>query len=193
MGLSEQQKLLRFLEQRNDIIDQLDCCSLTKEEFLQENVRLLQVHNIRPFAVIQTFEQGMLNYQYYNTMAKLEQREYECKRLMGRQREAQFHKNKRDNYYCEKDKSLMGLLVATAFLDVEAYYIEVHSKRLQGNILEIIVKSREKAVFHTMNAKIIEVLREMNCLSDHMRLSCIDSYVNERSFAKAVRPEMTMR
>lgn len=187
MSLTERQKLLSFLEQRNHIIEQLDCCSLTKEEFLEENVRLLQVHNMRPYGVIRTFEEGMLNYQYYNTMAKLEQRAHECARTMGRQREALFHSNKRDNYYCEKDKALLGLLLATAFLDVEAYYITVHSKRLQGQVFEVVIKSREKAVFHSMNKKIRSALCDAGCFQKDCKTSCIDTYVNDRSHvAKAL-------
>ena len=60
-----------FFEKRHSLIIQFNNGDLTKKEFLQENFNFITSLNIKPFIKIDSFEKGMFNYQYYNSLAKL--------------------------------------------------------------------------------------------------------------------------
>ncbi len=179
----EKDLLERFFERRNQLIDRLTAGEIDKNIFLKENLLLIRQWDIRPYGEIHTFLAGMYNYQYYNILAKEAhiivtrwQDHPKKKRLCSRQRSL------RDSYYSEKDKATMGILTAVGYRNVEAYYIEMNSKRLNDRLFEIHLQDYEKAVLHSMNEMILEELKKNGVFDEKVRPSLIDTYVNRNYY-----------
>lgn len=174
---SEADSLKRFIKKRNEIIEKLDKGVINKDEFLEENYILLNRLSMKPFLRIDTVEKGIYNYQYYNILAKYHNNlanENKGKNIKTYKREI----NKVNNYYYEKDRVVLDTLELMNYKDIESYYIELYSKRLKNSIFEIVLKNYEKAIFHSMNKKIADILIEKNILKNDIRQSKIHSYVN---------------
>jgi len=62
---------------------------------------------------------------------------------------------------------------------MEAYYIDMQSERLRGKLYEIYIKNYEKAILHSMDEEIKNILIKNNVFSEDIRKSVIDDYVNQ--------------
>ena len=174
---SESESLKQFIKKRNEIIGKLDEGKISKDEFLEENYILLNRSSMKPFLKIDTVEKGIYNYQYYNILAKYHNglaNDSKGKNMKVYKREI----NKVNNYYYEKDKVVLETLKLMEYEEIEAYYIELYSKRLNNSIFEIVLLNYEKAIFHSMNKNIADILIEKNILKNDIRQSKINSYVN---------------
>ncbi|BFT66695.1 hypothetical protein GAI15033_12710 [Parvimonas parva] len=168
-----------FFKKRNELIQELSDKKIDKITFLEKNYELVQNLNMKPLLNISSLEEGMYNYQYYNILAKF----FKQKSTLYSNNKKKLKKyteniQKSNNYYAEKDKHLLKMI---DFLDenfTESYFIDMHSKRLNNSLFEIVVKNVEFAIFHSMNEEILKKLKEKNIFIDEIRISKINEYVN---------------
>lgn len=170
-----------FFDNRSSLIVQYKNGDISKTEFLEYNFDLVKEMNVEPFKVIDSYEKGMYNYQYYNVLAK-----YYTK-LASDLRKAEkddkyyiYYKNMGNNYYNEKDNATVQLLRFLDFKGVEAYFIDVKSQFLQNKLYEIVLLNYEEAIFHSKSYWLLQVLKEEGIFIDGMKTSLIDGYINER-------------
>lgn len=170
-------RLEEFIERRTELIDRLDAQQISKAHFIMENFLLIDRLSMVPFLQVMNYEQALYNYHYYNHLAKY------WNNIAQEQKRKNFKKsqkswNKSRNYYAEKDKSIRSMLELQDMNMVEAYYISMHSKKLQNNLVEIVLKDKKQCILHTMNQDIITFLKQKEVLAEEQRKSLIDSYVN---------------
>lgn len=175
--LSDNDKLKKVLDARSRLIDDLDRCVLTKKQFQDENYRILTRYQMKPYAVIETPEQGIYNYQFYNTMAKEYQRRLQCAQ---HRKKASLEQAVR-NYFCMKDDCIRQMLHLCAHEPVEAYLVHAASAGMKNRLLEIVFLRREKVILHTLNPKILSQVRRMGIFRPQVRVSLINNYVNSQN------------
>ena len=101
MNMTQQEALINFLEKRKELILRLENKRLNKESFLDENYFLIRRFGLKPYMQPKTREECLLNYQYYNCLAKENLRfSLTSKNLKKRK----LYDNKAQNYYNEKIK-----------------------------------------------------------------------------------------
>lgn len=171
MSTYETRLLNKFIGMRNKLIDELDAGKIDKKKFLFENYMLLTRLNIKPFSEANTIEKCVYNYQYYNTLAKYAKAFPAKKSLKGSLDQV-------NRYYNEKDKTIVALLQNKDVGRVLAYPIKLNSLSLNNRLIEIILLDYEKLVLHSMNEEIKRILIENNSYENKVRLSIINSYVN---------------
>lgn len=174
--LSERDKLRRVLAERNRLIDKLDRRLLTKEEFHSENYRTLCRWQMKPYPVIRSLEEGIYNYQYYNTLAKEWQRRAGCAPEKNRTR---FVREIR-NFFCMKDACILQMLQLDQNERIEAYFVHTASIGLRNRLLEIVYPDREKIVLHTLSPDILQTVQRMGVFTTIIRRSRIHDYINTR-------------
>lgn len=178
MFLSEKEKLDKFLYLRNYYIDLLESKAINKLEFNHKNNEIFEKINLRPFTVLDSFEKALFNYNYYNSKAKLAHEDYKFYMESGNKRKAKIANNNKINFYTMKDIAIESMLLLEQFLDIEAYYIHMHSKNLSTEIYEILFYKKERVILHTKNPKIKKLLHTNNCFSEDIKDSLIASYIN---------------
>ncbi|QQK07489.1 DUF6648 family protein [Miniphocaeibacter halophilus] len=174
---SERELLNLFIQKRNDLIDQLDKGKINKEVFLENNYALLDRLSMKPFLKIDTVEKGIYNYQYYNILAKYHNNlanKYKEKDKKRYKKEI----NKTNNYYYEKDRIILEILELVEYKNIDCYFIEMHSNRLNNNLFEIILNNYEKTILHSMNTDILNKLKRKGVFNNAVKKSKIDLYVN---------------
>jgi len=170
-----------FLNRRSSLIFEFESGNINKRQFLEYNYDLVMRMNIKPFLRIDNFEMGMYNYQYYNVLAKyFTMLAKEVKETNRRQRYYRYYLNKGNNYYHEKDKAALNLLNYLKFEGVEAYYINLNSKRLDDNLYEIVLLDYKEAIFHSKSNWLLNILKEKGVFFKNKRTSLIDEYINEK-------------
>lgn len=172
--LSERDKLKRVLEERNRLIDRLDAAALTKQEFHSENYRSLQRWQMKPYPVIDSLEQGIYNYQYYNTLAKEAQRRAG---LLADNKRKKLLSDIRNYFHC-KDDCIRQMLAICADEPVESYFIVTESNMMRDRLLEIVFLKREKFILHTLDPQIVRSVKKMGIFLPGIRLSKIHAYIN---------------
>lgn len=178
MYKSEKDKLDRFIELRNIYIDLLENKSINKKEFNHKNNEIFKMINLRPFVVLDSFEKALYNYNYYNSKAKIDMENYNRHRNSKNNRKAKIALNNTSNNYCLKDESVMAMILLEDPKYIEAYYINMHSKKLSDQIFEIYFTNKDRIILHTKNIKIKKILEDLGCFDKNLRESLISSYVN---------------
>lgn len=168
-----------FANNRAMLIDMLEEGKLDKREFLIQNVELMRRFSMSPYSSISCFEEGIFNYQYYNVLAKFYAMQHSelPMRKKGSRRERELM-NKIANYYREKDRATLMLLEWINYEGIEAYYIEMNSKSLDGVLYEIYCSQFEKAILHSKSPEIKKRLEEHRAFSLEKRTSRISEYIN---------------
>ncbi len=170
----------QFYERRSFLIKQYEMGDLTKREFLEENFDSVRRLNLKPFSRIDSFEKGMFNYQYYNSLAKYYRMlAKDIKNTRKHHRYYQYYFNKGNNYYHEKDKATLNIIKFIDFEGVEAYFIKVESKGLRDKLYEIVLHDYKEAIFHSKAEWLRNILEEQGVFSHKKRKSLIDDYINE--------------
>ncbi|MDO5714326.1 MAG: hypothetical protein Q4Q07_07830 [Tissierellia bacterium] len=171
----------KFFEHRSSLIMQYNNGDITKKEFLQYNFNFMGQLNCGPFTRIDSYEKGMYNYQYYNGMAKYYRMlAKEVRNTKKHNRYYNHYLNIGNNYYHEKDQSILGLLKFLNYENVCAYTIKVDSKALKDQLYEIVITDRKEAIFHSKALWLKEILREEGVFDEEVRTSKISEYINER-------------
>ncbi len=169
-----------FFKRRSYLIKELEDGKITKKQFLEHNYNLVRRANMRPFLRIDTYEMGMYNYQYYNVLAKYyKMLAKESKNSKRSSKNYKDYINKGNNYYNEKDKATLALLEFLGFENMEAYYIDMNSRSLNGELFEIVLLNYEEAIFHSKSKKILAILKDKEIFEDRIKKSKIDKYINE--------------
>lgn len=168
-----------FFEKRNELIKDLSLGKIDKILFLEKNYNLIKDLNMKPLLNISSIKEGMYNYQYYNILAK-----YFRQKASLYSNNKKFKKkytenmNKSNNYYIEKDKQLFEIIKLSKSSDLESYFVKMHSKKLNNNLFEIVLKNTDFAIFHSINVKILNLLKERCVFLNEIKESKIDKYVN---------------
>lgn len=173
--MTQQEALINFLEKRKELILRLENKRLNKESFLDENYFLIRRFGLKPYIQPKTREECLLNYQYYNCLAKENLRfSLTSKNLKKRK----LYDNKAQNYYNEKDKATKRMVELTEGTDMEAYYIVTSSRRLDNVLFEIYIRSIPFVILHSMNKEIRAILSCKHSFLQEKKKSRIHNYVN---------------
>lgn len=175
----EKKKLDLFEDWRIESIELLTDQKIDKDEFLERNYKFLVDLGLKPFSKIYDLEEAIYNYQYYNIMAKFaNSKAFKFQNSPKKKKVYTKLINDRENYYYLKDLATSSLIEIVGFENIDAYFINLRSKRLTGQIFEIKVKNCDKLILHSKNKKILEKLRCNSAFCEEIRESLIDSYVN---------------
>lgn len=165
---------------RLELIEQLELGELSKEDFIMENYQMMQPYQKVSYE-ISSVEEGILKYHYFNTMAKKLMLEADAIEFKNPNK-CENLRDKAFDFYLKKDKITLKMLEFVEFKEVEAYFIHMKSKSLEGLIYEIRFNSHEKVVLHSKDRKILYKLKEANCFFDERMASVIDDYVNTKIY-----------
>jgi hypothetical protein len=170
--------LTQFFKNRDHLIDLYGNGDMTKTEFVEENYKFIMSLNFEPFTDEKlSSEECLYNYQYYNILAKYENLQSQEFGVFD-QRSIDAHKEKEFEYYALKDEATLKLLECVRYKNVEAYFLNVESNRLCGQLFEIVFRDIHRAIFHSMNLKILKKLRNHGVFSPVYKDSVIHAYVN---------------
>lgn len=179
--MSTDRDLLKmFIDERNRLIEKLDRKEIGKEEFILENMRIIDTYSMKPYPEIENSEQGLYNYHYYNILAKHHNNKaVACRNDRRGRKRRKLEFGRRDNYYREKDKVIMELLKITEDENIDAYFIDIDSKRLRNGLMEIVLKDVDKAILHSLDEDIYRYLKRRGVFREGMKRSIIHDYVNK--------------
>jgi hypothetical protein len=175
-----EQNISLLCEKRRALIHELERGNLNKEHFILENYEMLKSIKYVDLAV-NTVDEGILKYHYFNTMAKMkmlaadevEYRDPEgCKTL----REAAYE------LYTKKERITLGLIELKGFQNISAYYIDLNSKALCGQVFEIVIRDLDYAILHSRDRKVLFKLKSAGCFEDCVKPSLIHDYVNTKVY-----------
>ena len=178
--IKEIEKLKQFETFRKESIDLLEESKVDKETFLSKNLSFLEKLNLKPFTTINTVNEALYNYHYYNLLAK--KSNLDAQKVIHNVRKKKIYIkyiNQRENYYHLKDMATLRLIEILKYENIESYYIILKSNRLKGEIFEIYVKNMYQAILHSKSKLNWEKLKEHEVFVDEERQSLIDSYVNK--------------
>ncbi len=171
-------KLQKYFNYRQALIDQYAKGDMTKKEYLKKNLDAVLSLNIAPFKNIDTVEKALFNYQYYNAMAK----EAKIDAAYASNSEyAYCLREKADYYYSKKDAATLKILRLLDFKGINAYFINVKSKYLKGKLFEIVLLEHNM-ILHSSNSVILNQLRNECIFDEHTKKSVIDSYINQKYY-----------
>lgn len=170
-----------FFANRSSLIIQYANGDISKKEFLEYNFDFVQEMNLKPFAKIDSYEKGMYNYQYYNTIAKYYTMLANDIRRSGKHSKYySYYKHMGNEYYHEKDKSTIQLLRHLEFKNVEAYFVKVESKYLKDKLYEIVLLDYKEAIFHSKSLWLLDILKKEGVFLEGKKKSLIDEYINAK-------------
>ena len=171
-------ELEKFFEKRDGLINKYSNGELSKQDFLRSNFNHMKNSKIKPFSTIDSYEKGIFNYQYFNSIAKYYK--MMASNIKGRNKKKVYYIEQMDIYYQRKDFSILKLLNYLDFKNTEAYYINTNSKFLDNKLYEIVLKDYEFAIFHSKSRWLISELKKKGIFKDAKRNSIIDDYINEK-------------
>ena len=191
-----QNKFEKFLQHRQSLLYQYKMGDLTKNEFIDENFYTIESLGIEPFKRIDNVKKAIYNYQYYNVLAKYYYRKDKDFPMGSKQRSSYLAQS--DSFYYEKDLVTMTLLKLLDFKNVDAYFVNVKSKKLQNKLFEIVISDpdvlyeintlsapyggmeADNLILHSKNGRILAMLREAGVFRDKKMTSLTDSYINQK-------------
>ena len=174
-----EEKLEDFIIFRNELIDQLDHGKINKFDFIRKNYEYISKYEVNPYGVIESVSAAAFAYQYFNSKAKY---------YLSKAFEIDF-KDPEEAYelrevgfenYEYKNNVIKKVLELIDYKNVEAFYIEMNSKALEGELFEIVLLDYEKMIFHTKDLLILNRLKKHNCFSKEIRESLISEYINKK-------------
>lgn len=170
-----------FFEHRDSLIIQHMNGDITKREYLELSYKHIIDKKIKPFQMIDSYEKGMYNYQYYNMMAKYHRTV--AQEIKDNGKHISFYEKYLDEanyFYNEKDKTSFRLLRFLKYENVEAYFIKMESSLLKDKLYEIVLKDYEFAVLHSKCEWLKTALEKEGVFLPYKKTSVIDYYVNQR-------------
>ena len=175
-----EQDIRQLCFKRIELIEQLELGTLSKEAFIMENYQLMSPFQKVNYDVT-SIDEGVIKYHYFNTMAKklmieADGLEFKDPKSCDKLRQTAY------DFYLKKDKITLSLLEYVDFKGVEAYFIHMKSRTLDGVIYEIRFNTCEKVVLHSRDRKILYKLKEAGCFSEEPVASVIDVYVNTKAY-----------
>lgn len=178
--LEEKQLIESFFKNRDQLIDSLEKGSISKQEYVEMSYEYITSNNLQPFNDSDlTVEKGILNYQIFNTLAKYSMIRYEDEKFKNPSYARKFLGDS-DKFYDMKDKLTMKLLEHINYKGLRAYFVNVRSESLNGELFEIVLSDVDRAVFHSMDKRMLHRLRTNNVFEEGIQMSIIDKYVNTK-------------
>ena len=171
------EKLLLFENHRDFLIDKLETKEIDKAEFVVENYNFFIQSDLKPYKKISTIEEGLYNYQYYNTLAKYDKMKAKELKYTDPFVSVDF-KKQGDKYYFEKERVTEKLIDLYGNNKIDAYYIQVTSKSLKGKLFEIVFVDLDRVILHSMDRKILRMLKNRKSFHKQIKKSIIDEYIN---------------
>lgn len=169
----------KFLDDRSSLIYKYMDGEISKTEFLKGNFHKVKEIDIKPFKKIDSFKKGMYNYQYYNVIAKYYAMKARENKDLNRNDDYNYYRDKRNQYYHEKDKSTLDLLEYLDFKNIQAYYVKMESEFLDGQLYEIVLLDFDEAIFHSKSYWLLKILQKKGVFLSGKKKSIIDEYINE--------------
>jgi len=171
----------QFFEEREALIYKFTKGDISKKEFIEEHYFFIMRLNLKPFQIIDSFEKGIYNYQYYNAIAKYNKLRSNDKKLSEKHPElVKEILDKVKASYRSKDYSLTKLIRFLDYRNMEAYFIKAKSDYLSGKLFEIVLYDYDGVILHSINRGLLEELKRENVFIDVRRKSKIDEYVNKK-------------
>jgi hypothetical protein len=172
-------KLEELILYRNELIEKLEENKITKSDFIQANYDYISKYKISPYVKIDSVQKGVLAYQYFNSIAKyLLSKAFEIE--LKDPRKAYEMREEGFQNYEYKNNIVKKVLEKVDYINVEAFFVKMNSKALEGELFEIVLKDYEKVIFHTRDKLILNRLKKNGCFIDGIRDSLIDEYINEK-------------
>lgn len=175
-----QDQIRTLCDKRLELICKLELGEISKEAFIIENYEMMAPYQKVSFDVT-SIEEGVIKYHYFNTMAKKRMIDADAYEFRD-PRTYMYLKNRAFDYYLKKDKISLNMLEFVDYKGVEAYFIHMNSRTLEGQIYEIRFSDYEKVVLHSKDRKILYKLKEANCFIEERMASVIEEYVNTKIY-----------
>ncbi len=167
--------LKSFESKRLALLTRLESGKIDKPAFLLESMELFDGVMYSEPDKISSVEEGVFYYYYYNTYAKYYM-------IKNRGELGSLSATISNEYYEIKESVLIKTLELLDDSELDAYYVDTNSLKLKNRLVEIVVPSSEKLIFHTMKPKTIAWLKRKNLLTSEIRKSKINSYVNAKYY-----------
>lgn len=178
--LKEEKILSEFIKNRDFLIDSMEQGLINKQEYIQKSYEYINENNLKPFEDDNySIEKAVLNYQIYNTLAKYSMMGYEDNKFKNPSYAKKLF-NTSLNYYELKDKGTMKLSEFVSYENLKAYFVNVQSEGLRGELFEVVLESFDRAVFHSMDKRLLYRLRNNGVFDEKIQVSIIDKYVNSK-------------
>lgn len=173
----DQAVLERFILGRDRLIDSLEAGELDKGAYLEAQYQaLVELKAVPRKGGLGSFEEGLFNYQYYNVLAKRERIQSKDEEFRNPEASRK-HRNQADRHYALKDRETVKILEWLNYQHVQAYFIETPARYLNGKLIEIVIDTYDRAVFHTADEGIINRLVRAGVFAEGVRPSVIQSYI----------------
>ena len=169
-------KIQKYFEYRQSLIDQYIMGDMTKSEYLERNFDAVLSLRREPFKYLDNIDKCLFNYQFYNAHAK------EAKMLAsstGNLKIKTQYLKEVDFYYQKKDAATLKALELIDFKGVSAYFIKVRSKNMKYRLFEIKL-TEPNTILHSMNEDILRRLKNEGVFKDELRISQADMYINQK-------------
>ncbi|MGB3368066.1 MAG: DUF6648 family protein [Acidaminobacteraceae bacterium] len=176
-----EEKILRgFIKNRDFLIDSMEQGLINKQEYVEKSYEYIMDNDLQPFEDDNySVEKAMLNYQIYNTLAKFSMMGYEDNKFRNPSYAKEMFNTSLD-YYELKDKGTMKLVEFIDYKNFKAYFVNLQSKGLRGELFEIVLDNYDRAVFHSMDKRLLYRLRNNGVFDEEIQVSIIDHYVNSK-------------
>ena len=169
-------KIQKYFEYRQSLIDQYIMGDMTKSEYLEKNFDAVLGLRREPFKYLDNIDKCLFNYQFYNAHAKeagmLASSEGNPKVKAQQLKEVDF-------YYAKKDAATLKALELLDYKGVSAYFIKVRSKHMKRRLFEIKIED-PATILHSMNEDILRRLQAEGVFANETRVSQADMYINQR-------------
>ncbi|MCL2564406.1 MAG: hypothetical protein FWE24_01165 [Defluviitaleaceae bacterium] len=169
-------KIQKYFEYRQSLIDQYIMGDMTKSEYLEKNFDAVLGLRREPFKYLDNIDKCLFNYQFYNAHAK--ESKMIASSAVSPKSKAQ-HLKEVDFYYAKKDAATLKALELMDFKGVSAYFIKVKSKHMKYRLFEIKL-TEPNTILHSMNEGILSRLRNEGVFQDEVKVSQADMYINQR-------------
>lgn len=170
-----------FLRHRDDMIDRLEQGVLDKTGFIEDTYSYIMNNGLKPVRIVKhdCMRTGLYNYQFFNTLAKQSLIQSDACRYRDRNQSQELYRKGHD-CYVKKEQALRELLECLDYEGVEAYFLEMDSRDLEGELFEIIIPSYDRAVFHSKDLLTLSRLRRNGVFIEEKRPSVISKYINRK-------------
>lgn len=168
-----------FYENRDLLIDALETGKIDKISFFEDNLAFFKAQNFKPKNTDRlNFDEAVIHYQYYNLMAKWHLMLADDYGVSLNEREKQ--RDRAGEFYTRKDQVSLKLLELCSYEGVKAYFIEMQSKTMEGELFEVYFTHVSRLILHSKDKRLLNRLRQAGVFEEALQPSAIDTYVNTR-------------
>lgn len=168
-----------FYENRDRLIDALESGNIDKVSFFEDNLAFFKAQDFKPKPTEKlSFDEAVIHYQYYNLMAKwhlMLADDYGVSFSEG-----QKQRDRAGEFYTRKDQVSLKLLELCHYEGVKAYFIEMQSKTMEGELYEVYFTHISRLILHSKDKRLLNRLRQAGVFEEALQPSAIEAYVNTR-------------